>query len=112
MNILLVEDELKIAEFVTEGLKANGFKVTHAADGLVAQEVISSHNFDVVLLDIMLPHVDGFSFLRKIRQSKVKTPVIVLSAKSELSDRLQGFELGADDYIPKPFFLEELAARI
>lgn len=112
MNILLVEDELKIAEFVTDGLKANGFKVTHAADGLVAQEVISSHNFDVVLLDIMLPHVDGFSFLRKIRQSKVKTPVIVLSAKSELSDRLQGFELGADDYIPKPFFLEELAARI
>jgi DNA-binding response OmpR family regulator len=112
MKILLVEDEKKIAEFVTEGLSANGFNVTHAADGLVAEEIISSQKFDVVLLDVMLPHVDGFSLLKTLRQSDVKTPVIVLSAKSELTDRLQGFELGADDYVPKPFFLEELAARI
>ena len=112
MKILLVEDEIKIADFVTEGLNANGFKVTHAADGLVAQQIIDSESFDVVLLDVMLPHVDGFSLLKTIRQSHIKTPVIVLSAKSELSDRLQGFELGADDYVPKPFFLEELTARI
>lgn len=112
MKILLVEDEIKIADFVSEGLNANGFQVTHAADGLIAQEIVAAQKFDVVLLDVMLPGIDGLTFLKSLRQSNNKTPVIVLSAKSELSDRLQGFELGADDYVPKPFFLEELAARI
>ena len=112
MKVLLVEDEIKIAEFVSEGLDASGFQVTHAPDGLVAQEIVASQKFDVVLLDVMLPGMDGFTFLKSLRQQSIKTPVIVLSAKSELSDRLQGFELGADDYVPKPFFLEELAARI
>ena len=112
MKILLVEDEIKIAEFVSEGLDASGFQVTHAPDGFVAQEIVASQKFDVVLLDVMLPGMDGFTFLKSLRQSSIKTPVIVLSAKAELSDRLQGFELGADDYVPKPFFLEELAARI
>jgi two-component system OmpR family response regulator len=112
MKILLVEDEIKIAEFVSEGLDASGFQVTHAPDGYVAQEIVASQKFDVVLLDVMLPGMDGFTFLKSLRQSSIKTPVIVLSAKAELSDRLQGFELGADDYVPKPFFLEELAARI
>ena len=112
MKILLVEDEIKIAEFVSEGLKQAGLHVTHAADGLVAKEVVASAKFDVMLLDVMMPHVDGFTLLQALRQDGDKTPVIVLSAKSDLSDRLQGFELGADDYLPKPFFMEELVARI
>lgn len=112
MKILLVEDEVKIAEFVSEGLNANGFQVTHAPDCLIAQEIVASQKFDVLLLDVMLPGIDGLTFLKSLRQSNNKTPVIVLSAKSELCDRLQGFEFGADDYMPKPFFLEELAARI
>jgi DNA-binding response OmpR family regulator len=112
MRILLVEDELKIAEFVSEGLKQSGLDVTHASDGLMAKQVIAAQKFDVILLDVMLPHVDGFTLLKDLRQAKDKTPVIVLSAKSDLTDRLQGFELGADDYLPKPFFLEELVARI
>ena len=112
MRILLVEDELKIAEFVSEGLKQSGLDVTHASDGLMAKQLIAAQKFDVMLLDVMLPHVDGFTLLKDLRQAKDKTPVIVLSAKSDLTDRLQGFELGADDYLPKPFFLEELVARI
>lgn len=112
MKILLVEDEIKIAEFVSEGLKQSGLDVTHASDGLMAKQVIAAQKFDVMLLDVMLPHVDGFTLLKDLRQANDKTPVIVLSAKSDLTDRLQGFELGADDYLPKPFFLEELVARI
>ena len=112
MRILLVEDEIKIAEFVLEGIKQAGLQATHAADGLIAKRIIASQKFDVLLLDVMLPHVDGFSLLQQLRQANDKTPVIVLSAKSDLSDRLQGFELGADDYLPKPFFMEELIARI
>ncbi|MCX7262443.1 MAG: response regulator transcription factor [Burkholderiales bacterium] len=112
MRILLVEDEIKIAEFVSEGLKQSGLDVTHASDGLMAKQVIAAQKFDVMLLDVMLPHIDGFTLLKDLRQAKDKTPVIVLSAKSDLTDRLQGFELGADDYLPKPFFLEELVARI
>ncbi len=112
MKILLVEDEIKIAEFVSEGLKQAGLHVTHAADGLIAKKIIALQKFDVMLLDVMLPHVDGFTLLEELRQGGHKTPVIVLSAKSDLNDRLQGFELGADDYLPKPFFLEELVARI
>lgn len=112
MRILLVEDEIKIAEFVSEGLKLSGFDVTHAPDGLMAKQVIAAQKFDVMLLDVMLPHVDGFTLLKDLRQANDKTPVIVLSAKSDLTDRLQGFKLGADDYLPKPFFLEELVARI
>ena len=112
MKILLVEDEIKIADFVSEGLKQSGLDVTHASDGLMAKQVIAAQKFDVMLLDVMLPHVDGFTLLKDLRQANDKTPVIVLSAKSDLTDRLQGFELGADDYLPKPFFLEELVARI
>ena len=112
MKILLVEDEINIAKFVLEGLNANGFHVTHVSDGLTAQEIVASQKFDVLLLDVMLPGIDGLTLLKFFRQSNNRTPVIFLSAKSELSDRLQGFELGADDYVSKPFFLEELAARI
>jgi DNA-binding response OmpR family regulator len=112
MKILLVEDEIKIAEFVSEGLKQSGLQVTHASDGLIATQVLATQKFDVILLDVMLPQIDGFSLLKNLRQAKDKTPVIVLSAKSELTDRLLGFELGADDYLPKPFFMEELVARI
>ena len=112
MDILLVEDEIKIAEFVLHGLAQAGCQVTHVQDGLTGWQALQNQKFDVVVMDIMLPYVDGFELLKALRQANNLTPVIVLSAKSELSDRLQGFESGANDYLAKPFFIEELLARI
>ena len=84
MKILLVEDEIKIAEFVSEGLKQAGLHVTHATDGLIAKRIIALQKFDVMLLDVMLPHVDGFSILKELRQASDKTPVIVLSVRLQM----------------------------
>jgi DNA-binding response OmpR family regulator len=112
MKIFLVEDEINIAEFVNQGLSKVGFEVTWVADGLLAENLLQTQQFDAVVLDIMLPKVDGFNLLKNLRASGNTTPVIFLSAKADLADRLQGFELGANDYLPKPFFIEELVARI
>ncbi len=112
MNLLLVEDEIKIAEFVVRGLSSAGFQVEHVEDGLAAQNALSAQTYDLVVMDVMLPKLDGFEVLKSLRKAGDATPVIILSAKSDLSDRLHGFEIGADDYLPKPFFVEELVARI
>jgi two-component system OmpR family response regulator len=112
MNLLLVEDEIKIAEFVVRGLTTAGFQVEHVEDGVAAQKALSVHAYDLVVMDVMLPKLNGFEVLKSLRQEGNATPVIILSAKSDLSDRLHGFEIGADDYLPKPFFVEELVARI
>ncbi|MDO6592856.1 response regulator transcription factor [Neptuniibacter sp. 1_MG-2023] len=112
MNILLVEDEQKIADFVCEGLRAKSFNVTHCADGHLGYEVASENVFDVIILDIMLPGRDGLDILRSLRQTGINTPVILLTARNELGDRVHGLELGADDYLAKPFYVEELNARI
>jgi DNA-binding response OmpR family regulator len=112
MKIFLVEDEVNIADFVTQGLTNADFEVTWIADGLAAQNLLRIQEFDAVVLDIMLPQVNGFDLLKTLRASGKTTPVIFLSAKSDLADRLQGFELGANDFLPKPFFVEELVARI
>jgi len=112
MNLLLVEDEQKIADFVCEGLSARNFTVTHCADGHRGYEAASRNLFDVIILDIMLPGRDGLDILRALRQEGVETPIILLTARNELGDRVQGLEMGADDYLAKPFYVEELNARI
>lgn len=112
MKILLIEDEHKIAEFVIEGLTAAGYTVSHADDGEKGLEALLLGAHDLVILDLMLPKNNGFDVLQRARQAGNTTPVIILSAKVDLSDRLMGFDMGAEDYLPKPFFVEELIARI
>lgn len=110
-RILLVEDEQKIADFVIQGLQSDGFDVTHESDGIKGLLTAQSKVFELILLDIMLPGKSGIEVLEALRNKDLRTPVIMLTAKSELSDKLLGFKLGADDYLAKPFFMEELLAR-
>ena len=112
MKVLLIEDEQKIADFVCSGLSARGFTVTHCSDGNEGLAKALQGNFEVAILDIMLPGRDGLSVLKAMRAAGVSTPVILLTARNELGDRITGLNLGADDYLAKPFFVEELAARM
>lgn len=112
LKILLIEDEAKIAEFVIKGLSAAGYDVTHVDDGQRGLSTVLVGGHDLVILDVMLPKLNGFDLLYQAREAGATTPVIILSAKVDLPDRLMGFEMGADDYLPKPFFVEELVARI
>jgi len=111
-KILLVEDEIKIAEFVSNGLQKADYLVEHVTDGISGLKSIFKNQYDLVLLDIMLPKLDGLELLQQLRQDGNTTPVIILSAKVDLDDRLRGFEFGADDYIPKPFYVQELLAKM
>ena len=112
MKILLVEDEAKIADFVIAGFTAAGFNTQHASDGPAGLDYALASTWDVIVLDVMLPGLNGIEVLSTLRKRGLLTPVILLTAKSELHDRLLGFDTGADDYLPKPFFIEELIARI
>ncbi len=112
MNILLVEDETRIADFVSRGLKGDGFAVTHAPDGESALEFLKDNSFDVVILDLMLPGISGQDVCRKMRAKNDLTPVLMLSALDETDDRVQGLNVGADDYLSKPFDFNELIARL
>ena len=112
MKVLLVEDEEKIADFVCAGLSTRGFSVTHCTNGNEGLAQAGCGNFDVVVLDIMLPGRDGLSVLKAMRSNAITTPVMLLTARNELGDRIEGLNLGADDYLAKPFFVEELAARL
>lgn len=112
MKILLVEDDRKIASFVRKGLKEQGMVVDVCADGDEGFSLAAGFPYDVILLDIMLPGRDGLSILRGLREHKNTVPVILLTARSALSERVEGLNLGADDYVSKPFYLEELLARI
>lgn len=112
MNILLVEDEQKIVDFVCSGFREQGFTVEHSADGHDGYAKASSRDYDVIVLDIMLPGRDGLSILKALRKAGNSTPVLLLTARNELDDRLEGLNLGADDYLAKPFFVEELIARL
>ncbi len=111
-KILLVEDEIKIAEFVSSGLEKAHYHIDHMSDGVSGLKAIFKNHYDLVLLDIMLPKLDGLELLQQLRQDGNTTPVIILSAKVDLDDRLKGFEFGADDYMPKPFFVQELIAKM
>lgn len=112
MKILLVEDDLKIASFVQKGLKEQGNVIDCVHDGDEGFDMATSESYDVILLDIMLPGRDGLSILRSLREQKNTVPIILLTARSGLDERVEGLNLGADDYLPKPFYIEELIARI
>jgi len=112
MKILLVEDERKIAEFVVKGLKAQGFTVDLADNGDDGYYLATTQSYDAVVLDIMVPGRDGLSILKALRKRNNSVPVIVASARGELDERLEGLNLGADDYLTKPYFVDELIARI
>lgn len=112
MRILIVEDELPLAEALTQILKKNNYTVDTANDGEAGLDNALSDIYDLILLDIMLPKLDGISILKNIREEGITTPVILLTAKGEISDRVVGLDSGADDYLPKPFATEELLARI
>lgn len=112
MKILVVEDEKKIASFIRKGLEAQGFVVDVSHHGDEGYTLIKTRPYDAVVLDIMLPGRDGLSILRNLRERNMAVPVILLTARSELNERLEGLNLGADDYLTKPFFIEELIARL
>jgi two-component system OmpR family response regulator len=112
VKILLVEDEMKIADFARKGLEAAGFIVDHAAHGDDAYHMATGGGYDAIVLDIMLPGRDGLSILRQLRERQITVPVILLTARSELNERLDGLNQGADDYLTKPFYVEELIARV
>jgi two-component system, OmpR family, response regulator len=112
MHILYVEDEAKIAAFVQAGLKEQGFLVDYCDNGNDGYKKALELEYDVIVLDIMVPGKDGLAILKGLRREGRNTPVLLLTARNELDDRLEGLNLGADDYISKPFFVEELVARI
>lgn len=112
MRILVIEDEKRIADFIARGLEGSGYTVEVAETGTVALSRIHDIDFDLVILDLMLPDIDGLTVLQKLRNRKVSPPVLILSARGTLDDRVQGLELGADDYLVKPFAFVELQARV
>ena len=112
MRILVVEDDQKIASFIIKGLRAEGFAVDHAADGENGLHLALTEPYDAAIIDIMLPRMDGLKLIENIRREKLKTPVIILSARGEVDDRVKGLQIGADDYLAKPFAFSELLARL
>ncbi len=112
MRILIVEDDAKIASFVVNGLKQTGYAVDPSADGEEAFGLASTINYDAAVIDVMLPALDGLSLIRQLRQRQLRLPVIVLSARAAVDDRIRGLQAGADDYLTKPFSFAELLARI
>jgi two-component system OmpR family response regulator len=112
MRVLVVEDDPKIASFVVKGLKQSGFAVDHAADGEAALDLAAGVDYDAAVVDVMLPKLEGFSLVRRLRAQGSRTPVIMLSAKAAVEDRVQGLQAGADDYLTKPFAFSELLARV
>lgn len=111
-RILIVEDEARIASFVAKGLTADGFTTTVAADGITGLDLAVSGEFDLMILDIGLPGMDGFELLEKLRGSGSQMPVVVLTARDSVTDTVLALEGGADDYMPKPFRFAELLARV
>ena len=111
-RILIVEDEPRLVSCLEKGLKANGFTTTVAADGAAAVAIASSEDFDLVILDLGLPDIDGLDVLRMLRDRGDHLPVLILTARDDVADKVTGLELGADDYVAKPFRFEELLARV
>ena len=112
MRILLIEDDLKLASFILKGFKEAGFAVDHCADGEDGLHMALSEPYDAAIVDIMLPKLDGFSLIDELRKRKITTPVIILSAKRSVEDRIKGLQTGSDDYLVKPFSFAELLARV
>ena len=112
MRILVVEDEKKLAGFIRKGLEEQGFTVAVSHNGDEAYALARAESFDLLVLDIMLPGRDGLSILKGLRDRKNTVPVILVTARTEANERIQGLNLGADDYVAKPFFMDELVARV
>jgi DNA-binding response OmpR family regulator len=112
MRVLVVEDDKKIASFVVKGLKEAGFAVDHADNGSDGLERARHHSYDAAVIDVMLPKLDGLSLIERLRTEKITTPVLILSAKRAVDDRVKGLQTGGDDYLTKPFSFSELLARV
>jgi DNA-binding response OmpR family regulator len=112
MNLLIVEDEKRMAELLRKGLEEEGNTVVCAADGIEGLDLSRSYNFDMIILDIMMPRLDGYEMVKRLRADKVPTPILMLTAKDSVQDIVHGLDLGADDYLTKPFSFNELLARL
>ena len=112
MRALIVEDDQTIADFVTRGLREAGFVVDHAADGTTGLDLAEAGGYDVAIVDLMLPGMDGISLIQALRRKGIRTPVLILSARQSINDRVTGLEIGGDDYLVKPFAFPELLARV
>ena len=112
MNICIVEDDSGIADFLKRGLKEAGFAVDHAADGETGYDYLHTRSYDAAVVDIMLPGIDGLSLIENLRGEGNQTPILILSAKRDIDDRISGFRSGGDDYLIKPFSFAELLARV
>ena len=112
MRLLVVEDEHSLREDIARKLRLSGYEVDACADGEAALEALTAERYDLVLLDLNLPKVDGMQVLRSLRQHDLETCVLILSARSEISDKVEGLDAGANDYLSKPFHLAELEARV
>jgi DNA-binding response OmpR family regulator len=112
VRILVVEDEATMARLLREGLREEGHDVTVSGNGLEGFEIASNWPFDVIILDVMLPGMDGFTFARRLRKSRNQTPILMLTARDSTKDLVHGLDIGADDYLTKPFSLEILFARV
>ncbi len=112
MRILLIEDDLSVAEFIIKGLSENNHVVDHQADGKEGLFFATTENYDVMVIDRMLPNIEGLTIIRTLRASNIKTPIIILSAMADVEQRVEGLHSGADDYLVKPFAFSELLARI
>ena len=112
MHILLIEDDVNAASYVIKGLKESGYVVDHAQDGEKGMEFAISLKFDVMVIDRMLPKIDGLSLIKEIRNENIDTPILILSALGEVDEKVLGLKAGADDYLAKPFSFSELLARI
>jgi two-component system OmpR family response regulator len=112
MRLLLVEDDVKIAQFLTNGLREAGFAVDHAANGEDGLHLALTEPYDIAVVDLMLPKVDGLTLIEEVRKNNINTPVLILSAKRSVDDRVKGLKTGSDDYLVKPFAFSELLARV
>jgi len=112
MRVLVVEDDVKVASFIVKGLNAAGYAVDHALDGENGLHMALTEPYDTAIIDIMLPKLDGLSLIERMRKEKISTPVIILSAKASIDDRVKGLQRGGDDYLTKPFTFSELLARV
>ncbi len=112
MRVLIIEDDKSVASYLATGLQENGYQVTHASEGDTGQQIAMNEEFDVLIIDRMLPAIDGLTIVQNFREAGKKTPVLILSALAEVDDRVKGLQAGGDDYLTKPFALSELLARI
>jgi len=112
MRALIIEDDSTIADFVVRGLKEAGFVVDHAADGVEGLDLARTAAYDVIIVDLMLPGLDGMTIIQALRRDGLRTPVLILSARQAVNDRVSGLEIGGDDYLTKPFAFPELLARV